>query len=165
MPILSKRVWYNGLKYLWSRIENFHILNNFNRFLNRFIPIKGGPVNKGLCFILNIQNFFIFLPRTENQAFDLVFVMEKTAKHWLSWLPVTQKLRKTVLKKFKLSDRKRNSTFHYFFLHFAIIIRNRFFQRDTFTRLFCTIWFYVKDPLHFETGAGWHVFVNLVTLW
>ena len=50
-----------------------------------------------------LWKFDIFLLRTEDQAFILIFVRKKTefltAKHWLSWLKVTQKLRKTVLKK------------------------------------------------------------------
>ena len=60
----------------------------------------------------------VFLRRTEDQAFVLVFVTKKTefltAKHWLRRLPVTQKLRKTVLK--KRVTGKENSNFHNFFL-------------------------------------------------
>jgi len=41
-------------------------------------------------------------PRIERQAFVLVFARKKTelltAKHWLSYLPVTQKLRRRVHK-------------------------------------------------------------------
>ena len=54
---------------------------------------------KCLCIILNIEQILNF----PTQAFVLVFVRKKAefliAKHWLSWLPVTQKLRRTVLKK------------------------------------------------------------------
>ena len=63
---------------------------------------KGDLVEETLMY--NSQTYikiWIFPPRTESQAFVLVFVSKKTkfltAKHWLSWLPVTQKLRRTVL--------------------------------------------------------------------
>ena len=50
-----------------------------------------------------LLKFDFFLLRTEDQAFILIFVRKKTEfltiKHWLSWLNVTQKLRKTILKK------------------------------------------------------------------
>ena len=66
-----------------------------------FIFEKVARWKKRLC--VTYSKIWIFPPRTESQAFVLVFVRKKneflTAKHWLSWLSVTQKLRRTVLKK------------------------------------------------------------------
>ena len=65
-----------------------------------WIPTKGGLVEK---LIYNSQHTAIWVspPRTESRAF--VFERKKTyfltAKHWLSQLPVTQKLSRAVLKK------------------------------------------------------------------
>ena len=57
--------------------------------------------------ILNIQQkvvkIWTLVHRTEDQTFVWVFVRKKTefltAKHWLSWFPITQKLGWAVLKK------------------------------------------------------------------
>ena len=71
---------------------------------------------------LKHNKIWIFPSRIEDQAF--VFVRKKTefltAKDWDSWLPVTQKLRRTAYKKFKFSCVLR-------------IIQKRFFHQATFT--------------------------------
>ena len=92
------------------------------------------------CTILNIQQknvkHSIFLRRTEDQAFVLVFVMKKTeflnAKHWLRQLPVMQKLRKTVLK--KRVTGKENSNFHNFFLDVQNYTEAFLPQRNLYTK-------------------------------
>ncbi len=52
---------------------------------------------------LHYYHFELSHPKTEIWSFVFVFVRETnqylTAKHWLSWLPVTEKLRKSVLSK------------------------------------------------------------------
>ena len=72
-----------------------------------------------------------FSTQTEDQAFVLVFVMKKTefftAKHCLSWLQATQKLR---------SDKKKRK---FKFCCMLRIIRKHFFHWATFNNLsyFC----------------------------
>ena len=79
-------------------------------FMTTFI-LKVAQWKKRLC---TYSKIWIFPPRTENQV--LVFVRKEneffTAKNWLSWLPVTQKLRKSRSEKGKHSvTGKENSNF------------------------------------------------------
>ena len=109
------------------------------------------------------------LPKTESYAFVLVFVRETTqfltAKHWLSWIPVTEKLRRTVLE--KVSKELKETKIQIWEWGFFI---KPFFYWATFrlcskVELFCLIWGnmqYLLRKWSTHLTSFFHQFLNKV---